>query len=1005
MIRILEKDNNRRGDLFGRLMADLFVALGYEQPRLNVHKSGRELDLTADHRLEPRRAIGECKATAQPIGGDDLNKFVGVLDVEREDKHPVTGYFISLAGFRETAIEQERQRHHTKIVTLTGPQVVSELVKGRALISKEQATELAGRCCSTHDHLALDTDAEILAHERGWIWAVHYTQGKLRTHFALIHSDGTLLARALADEIIAADQACGGKLYQLFCLNPEPSPVGSSESRVEAALAAYRQYLLSECGFIQLDGLPADSDVGSRRLRLENLFVPLHLDVTMKVREEVRKRERQQLGPVLAEHPRLALLAAPGGGKSTLLKRLAVAYVEPARRSQAEDSLPERDWLPLFFRCRELRGMARGSFAELLDALSQREPVRQYAVAFRAYVDRELLAGRVMLLVDGLDEISDPGDRAAFVCTLRSVLQAYSGIALVVTSREAGFRHVAAHLAPVCTRASLSVFNAEDISRLSVAWHREVVGDSEKVRTDAEELASTISGNDRIQRLAINPLLLTTLLLVKRWVGSLPTRRAVLYGKAVEVLLMTWNTEGHDPIPEEEALPQLCYVASAMMLDGVQKISRPKLTSLIQEARDALPTELGYVKGTVDEFIHRVEDRSSLLMMTGYDVEDGRLVEFFEFRHLTFQEFLAAQAMVKGWHPGRKEEDTLVSVLDPHCAKEQWREVIPLAAALGGKAAEALIQRLTARVGGGESTFPSGTLFVVLGCCLADEAAARPETIRAAVHELVRKGSALEHELFTPALIQGKYGAELRSEARVQFLSGASVDTAAALALTVWWQAMAVDEKYAVVTFLNLLRSSEDICRCEGALGLAFLGYNVFMKERQRNLFSLLSNDDLQYAGSHLVAMLFERSQAQWLAGSFGLMYLAGFRVWSPPDSSAVSARLFELWREAGTAAERSFAATALAALPLAPRDSGLCGANVSMEEVGHMLEGYENKEPGVRAALLVVSWYLHALHESEIAERARPLISMINVDISTRTLEDLLVACTQGDLITEEAD
>jgi hypothetical protein len=83
-IRILEKDSNRRGDLFGRLMADLFVALGYEQPRLNIHKTGRELDLLADHRLESRRAIGGCKATSETIGGDDLNKFVGVLDAEKQ---------------------------------------------------------------------------------------------------------------------------------------------------------------------------------------------------------------------------------------------------------------------------------------------------------------------------------------------------------------------------------------------------------------------------------------------------------------------------------------------------------------------------------------------------------------------------------------------------------------------------------------------------------------------------------------------------------------------------------------------------------------------------------------------------------------------------------------------------------------------------------------------------------------------------------------------------------
>ena len=68
-VRILEPANNKRGDLFGRLMGDLFVALGFEFPRLNVHKSGRELDLSADHRVERRRVVAECKATGTTIGG------------------------------------------------------------------------------------------------------------------------------------------------------------------------------------------------------------------------------------------------------------------------------------------------------------------------------------------------------------------------------------------------------------------------------------------------------------------------------------------------------------------------------------------------------------------------------------------------------------------------------------------------------------------------------------------------------------------------------------------------------------------------------------------------------------------------------------------------------------------------------------------------------------------------------------------------------------------------
>ena len=127
-----------------------------------------------------------------------------------------------------------------------------------------------------------------------------------------------------------------------------------------------------------------------------------------------------------------------------------------------------------------------------------------------------------------------------------------------MTSREAGFRHVAGYLDPICMRATLSPFDDGDIRRLIMAWECEMQGNSAAVRAEAELLATTISQNDRIRRLAVNPLLLTTLLLVKRTVGSLPTGRKSLYERVVEVLLMRWNTEAHPAIPEEDALPQLC---------------------------------------------------------------------------------------------------------------------------------------------------------------------------------------------------------------------------------------------------------------------------------------------------------------------------------------------------------------------------------------------------------------------------------------------------------------
>jgi hypothetical protein len=1016
-IRILEKDNNRRGDLFGRLMSDLFVSLGYDPPSLNIHKSGRELDLSASHRIEPRRAIGECKATVEPVGGDDINKFVGALDAEQDGHQAVTGYFISLAGFKETAIEQEKNRPRTKIIMLTAAQVVDHLITGRMLIPKVRATELAGRCCASLNHLFLDPEAELLAHERGWVWAVYFTQGKARTHFALIHSDGTPLARAIANEVIASDSSCGGSLHELSCLNPTPGRVDDAPV-VASALAAYREYLEAECGFIQLDGLPADSEAGSRRLRLENIFVPLHLDLANKQDhpaaegedsteqdpDEHDEKERQPAGIVVNEHPRLALLAAPGGGKSTLLKRLAVAYADPARREQIADDLPKRDWLPLFFRCRELRALARGSFFELLDALSQREPVRQHALVFRAYVDRMLLAGKVLLLIDGLDEISDTGDRAAFVCTIRAALQAYPGIAMVVTSREAGFRHVAAHLTAICVQATLSPFGADDIVRLSIAWHREVINNSDKVRVDAQQLAATIVKNDRIRRLAVNPLLLTTLLLVKRWVGSLPTRRAVLYGKAVELLLMTWNVEGHEPISQEEALPQLCYVASTMMLKGAQKISRPRLATLLKEARNALPTELGYVKGTVDEFIQRVEDRSSLLMMTGLDVEDGLLVEFFEFRHLTFQEFLTARAMVEGWHPGRSEKDTLVSVLEPHFKEEKWGEVIPLAAVLGGKATETLIQELTQLVRAlEEPIIHINSWFLALGNSLADEAAARPETVRAALHEIARFGSALEQAPFTEALSRSRYGTDFRDEARRIFLEAVTDHnkSSSSLAQVVIWQTLETIDTAGVIRAVTrldeLMQGTESIARCEGALGLMFL---CFLLTHRLKMERPAYVEPLQNAGRGLLPLIFSSDPAQQCAGSWGLAWLGECEISIPSGEEDTLGRLFTLWRTSQNTDIRHFSAWAIIGQPLIDREQSHPFQTIQRSEVDKLLQVYgEIPDERQKTAALIAAWYLRAWGDEEVAARAAVLKGLVGTGrpIVTQKTEPIARAnCTK---------
>ena len=268
-IRILEGAANQRGDLFARLMGDFFLALGYDECRFNIHKAGREIDIEANHRIENRRMVAECKATKSPVGGADTNKFVGSLDAEqrRDPARPVTGYFVSLAGFTETAIEQEKDLGGARFVPADAHLVVKELIDGHIIVPKEKAAEHAGRCASAYPRAQLERNAVLLAHQIGWIWLFYFTEGKERKYFALIHADGEVLNRSLADEVVRADQSVDGHLYRLtFLASPDESEQPSDQA-LEEVRSHYFNHLAQEYGHITLEGLPADQDVGSRQLK------------------------------------------------------------------------------------------------------------------------------------------------------------------------------------------------------------------------------------------------------------------------------------------------------------------------------------------------------------------------------------------------------------------------------------------------------------------------------------------------------------------------------------------------------------------------------------------------------------------------------------------------------------------------------------------------------------------------------------------------------------------
>ena len=215
-----------------------------------------------------------------------------------------------------------------------------------------------------------------------------------------------------------------------------------------------------------------------------------------------------------------------------------------------------------------------------------------------------------------------------------------------------------------------------------------------------------------------------------------------------------------------------------MMRAGKQTATEKELLQLLEKARDKVPQIRRYAKSTPYEFLKRVELRSSLLVEAGHQTAGGQTVPFYQFRHLTFQEYLAAVAAVEGHYMEYSKKDTVLTPLSKFLTAEEWKEVIPMAAVLARKQAEPLISALVKETsclrmkiehgkqldpeeqwGSHGPKLPSPVERLVQ--CLIEEAESSPKTLSAALKLTAFFASGCSSKEDWAALSHGPYGAEL----------------------------------------------------------------------------------------------------------------------------------------------------------------------------------------------------------------------------------------------------
>jgi predicted phosphodiesterase len=544
-------------------------------------------------------------------------------------------------------------------------------------------------------------------------------------------------------------------------------------SAVSDAGAVYRQLLLKSCDIIDLANLPGqDRLLVQRQLDLRRLFVPLHVSIEkpptntkawneLETRREARKRlskieegsheRRAKVGHRLAAARRLIILGDPGGGKTTLTRWIATSYLLRLKKDPDQNALPEvetlpsEDWLPVLIRCRDLdREGSTDTLNSMLEQSLRKSEMREDLIApVKTYLKAEIDGGRALLIVDGLDEVADAARRMLLCEQLERIADAHPDLPIIATSRIVGYRQMGRRLGKSFEHLILCELQLDEKEQFARRWCNLTmpIGAEEA----AEQLISDIRSNDRVQQLTGNPMLLTTMALVKRSIGRLPQRRAELYVEAVKALV-NWRNDQGERLDPEEASPQLQYIAYKMCDLGIQSLRRDQLLAIIAEMRDAYPNIHYASKHTPAEFVELLESRTGIMHESGHVRHRGEEVALYEFRHLTFQEFLAAQALVKRIHPGYRKGEALADRVAPLVEKllitdalpresDSWREVLRLCLNLCDPSdVDSVMEVILYGASEATSTFPRASFATT---CLTDEPNASDFVARQVFSELL----------------------------------------------------------------------------------------------------------------------------------------------------------------------------------------------------------------------------------------------------------------------------
>jgi len=435
----------------------------------------------------------------------------------------------------------------------------------------------------------------------------------------------------------------------------------------EPDLTRYLHWLREENAWIDIRGLQVGTGK-AYRFPIEDLYIPLRITGEAGKRGERAPGEPSRLEDAL-EHPRLTIAGDPGTGKTTFLNHLAF-QMSSSLQSGTEGPLP------VLIRIAELAEHIQTSRKRHEGPTIAHEPgwlahfLATQSIQFGldvAFFEAKLRNGEAAVLLDGLDEAPSREERESIARLLENGERAYAQCRFVVTTRPLAYQGLA--VLDGFAKAVIAPLDPEAIETFLNHWCRGLFPERpEAAARHFADLSAAMRAVGEIRLMARNPLMLTALAVVHWNERRLPEQRADLYDS-----ILTWMARSHEHKPGRTKADRCLKLLQQLAL-AMQNAPKGRLKQIGKgQAADALAAQ--FAEGAKADQRQRAQE-----FLEDEEIDSGIIVSRaneIAFRHLTFQEYLAAKAI------GGMEEKPQRSLLlaGDTIYQPEWREVALL---LGG---------------------------------------------------------------------------------------------------------------------------------------------------------------------------------------------------------------------------------------------------------------------------------------------------------------------------------